>query len=88
MEEQRPDLIRMPQEEMLEVEPRKGSLTIGVPKEGSLQENRLALVPDGVALLARNGHTVVLQSGAGAAAHFSDHAFSEAGARWLRLRST
>lgn len=81
MEEKRPDLIRMPQAEMLEVERKKGSLVIGVPKEVSLQEKRLALVPDGVALLARNGHQVVLQAGAGLSGHFTDHEFSEAGAR-------
>ena len=81
MEEKRPELIRMPQEEMLEVMRKKGSLVIGVPKEVSLQEKRLALVPDGVALLVRNGHQVVVETGAGASGHFSDHEFSEAGAR-------
>jgi alanine dehydrogenase len=81
MAEKRPEFIRMPQEEMLEVERKKGSLTIGVPKEVSLQEKRLALVPDGVALLVRNNHQVILETGAGVSGHFTDHEFSEAGAR-------
>ena len=41
----------VPQEEMLEVSRKKGSLKIGIPKEISFQENRVALVPDDVALL-------------------------------------
>jgi alanine dehydrogenase len=81
MEEKRPEFLRMPQEEMLEVARQKGSLTIGIPKEVSLQENRIALVPDGVALLVRNGHQVILESGAGSAAYFPDHWYSESGAQ-------
>jgi alanine dehydrogenase len=71
--------MMMPQEEMLEVGKQKSSLTIGVPKETTFQENRIPLTPDGVALLVRHGHTVVFESGAGQAAHFSDHALSESG---------
>ncbi|HNW77182.1 MAG TPA: alanine dehydrogenase [Bacteroidales bacterium] len=88
MAEQRPGFVRMshadrlmPQEEMLEVAKEKSSLIIGVPKEISLQERRLALVPDGVALLVRNGHQVLFETGAGLAGHFPDHDYSEAGAR-------
>ena len=40
-----------PQEEMLEVARKKGKLFIGIPKEIAFQENRVALVPDAVALL-------------------------------------
>ena len=88
MEEPRPDYIRMspvdrlmPQEEMLEVTHPPRSLLIGVPKEVSPQENRVSLVPDGVALLCRNGHQVMVEAGAGITAHFSDHEYSEAGAQ-------
>lgn len=38
-------------------------------------------MPDGVALLCRNSHQVILESGAGLTAHFSDHEYSEAGAQ-------
>jgi alanine dehydrogenase len=73
------DFLR-PQEEMLELGRQKSQLTIGVPKERSNQENRILLVPDGVNLLTRHGHTVLIEAGAGNAAHFTDHEYSEAGA--------
>jgi len=70
----------MPQEEMLEVGRKKSSLFIGIPKETSFQENRVALVPDAVALLVNNGHHIVVESNAGKMANFQDHDYSEAGA--------
>jgi alanine dehydrogenase len=70
----------MPQEEMLEVTRKKGKLFIGIPKEISFQENRVALVPDAVALLVNNGHHIVVESNAGKMANFQDHDYSEAGA--------
>lgn len=87
MEETRPDFSKLkpgerllPQEEMLEVACRKSELTIGVPREASSMENRVSLVPDGVGLLVRNGHHVLVEAGAGLTAHFPDHEYSEAGA--------
>ena len=71
----------MPQEEMLEIGRQKSNLTIGVPKETILNENRVALVPDGIALLIRHGHQVLIETGAGVAAHFLDHEYSESGGR-------
>lgn len=71
----------VPQEEMLEVAHKKGSLNIGIPKEMSFQENRIALVPDDVALLVNNGHQVMVETGAGKNAHFEDTDYSEAGAQ-------
>jgi alanine dehydrogenase len=71
--------FRLPQEEMLELGKQKSRLTIGVPKEIFFHENRVLLVPDGVGLLVRHGHQVLIESGAGQAAHFSDHEYSEAG---------
>ena len=81
MEEQKSKYaeFRMPQEETLELGRQKSKLTIGVPKETFFQENRVILVPDGVGLLSRQGHQVLIESGAGQAAHFSDHEYSEAG---------
>jgi alanine dehydrogenase len=69
-----------PQEEMLEVARKKGKLYIGIPKEMAFQENRVPLVPDAVALLINNGHRIVIETGAGKAAHFEDTDYSEAGA--------
>jgi alanine dehydrogenase len=71
----------MPQEEMLEVARKKGSLNIGIPREISFQENRVPLVPDDVALLVNHGHSVLVETGAGKNANFQDNDYSEAGAR-------
>jgi alanine dehydrogenase len=69
----------MPREEMLEIGRQKSKLTIGVPKETIFQENRVLLVPDGVNLLSRHGHQVLIEANAGSSAHFTDHEYSEAG---------
>ncbi|MCE3280002.1 MAG: alanine dehydrogenase [Bacteroidetes bacterium] len=66
---------------MLEVGRKKGKLFIGIPKEISFQENRVALVPDAVALLTNNGHRIVVETNAGKMANFQDHDYSEAGAQ-------
>ena len=70
----------MPQVEMLEVKTQKSSMIIGVPKEISYQENRIALVPEAVGILVNNGHKVYIESNAGNAAHFHDSDFSNYGA--------
>jgi alanine dehydrogenase len=71
----------MPQEEMLEIAKKKSSLQIGIPKEISLQEKRIPLVPDAVAVLVNNGHEVIIESGAGEGASFNDRDYSEVGAQ-------
>jgi alanine dehydrogenase len=73
----------LPREEMLEINRQKTSLTIGVPKETSFQECRMPLVPQAVGLLVANGHTVLIESDAGKAAHFRNEEYSEVGARIL-----
>src|SRR3954468_11248527 len=70
----------LPQEETLEIGRKKGNLFIGIPREISFQENRIALVPDAVSLLVNNGHNVVVETNAGKAANFQDNDYSEAGA--------
>jgi len=74
----------LPQEEMLEVGRRKKRLSIGIPKETSRFENRVALTPQGVELLIANGHTVFFESGAGDRAHYFDHDFAECGAQIVK----
>lgn len=73
--------MMQPQESMLEVKSKKNKLHIGIPKETSFQENRVALTPLSVALLVNNGHEVILESNAGQAAKFSDKDYSEQGAK-------
>jgi alanine dehydrogenase len=70
-----------PQEEMLRVKKSKKSFFIGLPKEISLQENRISLTPDAVALLVNHGHEVWVETKAGEGSKFSDKQYSEAGAK-------
>lgn len=70
----------LPQEETLEIYKQKGELYIGIPKETAYQEKRVCLTPDAVSALVSNGHKVLLESGAGEGARFSDKDYSEAGA--------
>jgi alanine dehydrogenase len=67
-------------EETLDVKPKGLPLLIGMPKETDFQENRIALTPDAVGVLASNGHRVVVEHNAGEGAHYSDKDYSEAGA--------
>jgi NAD(P) transhydrogenase subunit alpha len=53
---------------------------IGVPRETAEGERRVALVPDIVRKLTRQGHEVVLEPGAGAQAGIPDELFAQAGA--------
>ncbi len=73
--------MMQPQESMLEVKSKKNQLSIGIPKEISFQENRIALTPLSVALLVNNGHQIMLESNAGQAANFSDKDYTEQGAQ-------
>lgn len=69
------------QEETLRVKKGKHSFVIGLPREISLQENRISLTPDAVALLINHGHEVWVESKAGEGSKFSDKQYSEAGAK-------
>jgi NAD(P) transhydrogenase subunit alpha len=55
-------------------------MKIGVPKEITPGENRVALAPDAVARLTKAGVEVLVESGAGVNASFIDEAFTKAGA--------
>jgi NAD(P) transhydrogenase subunit alpha len=56
------------------------TLTIGVPKESAPGEQRVALAPDAVAKLLKKGFKVLVEAGAGHAAHFDDATYKSAGA--------
>ncbi len=55
-------------------------MRVAVPKESRPGEKRVALVPDIINKLTRAGLEVVIESGAGSAAEFSDQQFTDAGA--------
>jgi len=56
-------------------------MLVGVPSEIKDNENRVAMVPGGVAQLVARGHTVLVQKGAGLGSGFPDEAYVEKGAR-------
>lgn len=68
-------------EETLDVKPKGEEMCIGIPREKSFNENRIALTPDAVGVLVANGHTVAVESNAGVGANYSDKDYSEAGAK-------
>lgn len=76
------------QTETLEIARRHQQLFIGIPKETTLQENRVALVPHSVATLTAHGHRVVVEAGAGEQARFTDLDYTEAGAEIAHSRET
>lgn len=71
-----------PQEQLLEVRKRRHAFFIGLPREISLQENRISLTPDAVALLVNNGHDVWVEAKAGIGSKFTD---KNSATRVLRL---
>ncbi|MEX2597533.1 MAG: alanine dehydrogenase [Salibacteraceae bacterium] len=73
-------VMMLPQEKLQSSNARQKRLFIGIPKEISLQENRVALVPEAVQLLINNGHRVVVEKDAGEGSNFSDNEYSESGA--------
>lgn len=70
-----------PQEQLLKVKKGKHSFFIGLPREISLQENRITLTPDAVALLVNNGHEIWVETKAGLSSKFTDKEYSDAGAK-------
>ena len=73
--------VLMPQESVMEVSRLRKDLFIGIPKEISFQENRVPLVPEAIALLVNNGHRILIETGLGNNANFTDSDYSEAGAQ-------
>jgi len=76
-----PSFSYVPLEETLEILPKKQDLFIGIPKETSFQESRVALTPEAVSVLVNNGHDVAVEHNAGEGSFYFDSDYSEAGAR-------
>ena len=55
-------------------------MTIGVPKEITNNENRVAVTPAGVETLLSAGHSVKIETNAGAGSGFTDQMYEKAGA--------
>ena len=68
-------------EETLDIKPKGTELFIGIPRESSFNENRIALTPEAVGVMVANGHRVVVETKAGEGASYRDVDYSEAGAK-------
>ena len=68
------------QAEVLAIDNKSKSITIGIPKEEFNDENRIALVPNSIRTLVGYGHKVKVESDAGKKSNYSNHDYSEAGA--------
>lgn len=71
------------QEKEVFAEYRQKRLTIGLPNETERRENRVCLTPEAVAMMVDMGHTIMVQRGAGEAAHYHDQEYADAGAQML-----
>ncbi|MGM9828352.1 MAG: hypothetical protein ACI30O_09215 [Muribaculaceae bacterium] len=69
-----------PLEQLLEVVAEKRSLTLGVPASTSDVDQRFPLTPEGAAMLVSRGIDVRMERGAGTGIHYSDQAYTRAGA--------
>jgi alanine dehydrogenase len=76
-----PSFSYVPLEETLQITPKKKQLFIGIPRETSFQENRIALTPEAVSVLVNDGHDVAVEHCAGEGSFYFDNDYSEAGAR-------
>ncbi len=56
-------------------------MRVGVLREVRAHERRVALVPDVVAALVADGHEILVETGAGASAHYADAEYAAAGAQ-------
>lgn len=56
-------------------------MIIGIPKEIKTMEHRVSLVPAGIEILKQEGHTILVEAGAGRGSGYSDEAYALAGAK-------
>lgn len=55
-------------------------MIVGIPKEIKPNENRVSLIPVGVELMRTEGHTVLVEHGAGLGSGFTDKQYEKSGA--------
>jgi alanine dehydrogenase len=58
-------------------------MIIGILKEVKAEENRVSMTPVGAEVMRHNGHTVLVEKGAGSGSGFEDYAYAEAGAEMV-----
>ena len=62
-------------------------MRVAVPQEIKPAERRVGLVPAGVTQLVRDGHEVLVETGAGEGSGFDDDAYAAAGAEVVDRRT-
>jgi alanine dehydrogenase len=72
--------VFMPKEEHLETAVKNRRISIGIPSDTKEDEKRVALTPEAVCLLVESDNEVIVQSGAGLGANYTDKDYSENGA--------
>ena len=70
----------LPKEEMLEIQRKEKKITVGIPSDIGKVEYRVPLTPQAVDLLVSYGHEIIIETGAGRLASYSDKDYAEAGA--------
>jgi alanine dehydrogenase len=75
-----PSLLTVTVEQPMRVSDQNTRLIIGIPKEHTTNENRVAITPMAVGVLTANGHQVLVEHNAGKGAQFSDKEYTENGA--------
>ena len=58
-------------------------MIVGILKEIKAEENRVSMTPAGVEVMRQDGHTVLVEKGAGSGSGFEDHIYTEAGAEMI-----
>lgn len=56
-------------------------MRVGIPRETQPGETRVSITPGMLPPLLADGHEILVQAGAGLAAHFADESYAQAGAR-------
>lgn len=64
------------------------SMIIGIPKEIKQSEYRVSMLPVGVELLTQDGHTVLVEKGAGLGSGIYDEQYIQAGAKIINVART
>jgi alanine dehydrogenase len=58
-------------------------MIVGILKEIKTEENRVCMTPAGVEVMKANGHTLLVEKGAGKGSGFEDAAYAQAGAEMI-----
>lgn len=78
----------LPKEEQVLVEQNHKSKVIGIPKEDSVHEHRVALIPHSIRHIVGKGHKVIVERDAGVDSNYQDIEYSEAGSRIVDDKKT